>query len=189
MAVAATTAGTGCQWGPAQKPVEPTNPPMAVDEAMQYRQWDLTSARWADTSMEGWPTRFPYTYQTNTGRGQYAPYVLDSLAFIYQVFRLPFTYITERPFAPKTFTAVEYEPTYTGIGRFMPESGAYVVDRGGRAGRSADATDASSATPGDSGGTPGAGGTSDTGTPGAGDAGTGTPGTATPGGTPGSGAS
>jgi len=84
-AMALVASAAGCQWQ-APRPTEPPNPPIAVDEAMAYRQWELSSARWVDSSMQGWPTRFPYTYETNTGRRQYAPYFLDTAAFVYQVF-------------------------------------------------------------------------------------------------------
>lgn len=135
LAVAAVWAvGAGCQdhkftpsafqWQPAVKK-EPTNAPIATDPAMETRNWPEAHAYWANGTVVAGPTRFPYTYQTVTGLGLggYQPRVLDSLLFVYQVVRLPFTYFVDPPFTPKMYRGAVYEPTYTAMPQLAPESG------------------------------------------------------------------
>jgi hypothetical protein len=118
------SSAAGCQWHPqAQK--EPTNFPIATDPAMQAREWPVSHAYWANGTVVAGPTRFPYTYQTQTGTGEYGPYVLDGLMFVYQSLRAPFTYLVRPPFQPNNYDAVAYEPTFDAIGKPAPESGSF----------------------------------------------------------------
>jgi len=95
----------GCQWRPPEQK-EPTNFPIATDPAMEKRDWPVSHANWANGTVVAGPTRFPYTYRTQTGTGEYGPYFLDSLMFVYQTIRLPFTYLVRPPFQPTPYDPI-----------------------------------------------------------------------------------
>ena len=121
-------ASAGCQWHPPTQK-EPTNLPIATDPAMEVRDWPVSHSYWANGTVVAGPTRFPYTYRTQSGTGEYGPYFLDSLMFVYQTIRLPFTYLVRPPFQPNNYDAVTYDPTFDGIGKLAPESGSLYKQR------------------------------------------------------------
>jgi hypothetical protein len=92
---------------------------------MEVRDWPVSHAQWANGTVVAGPTRFPYTYATQTGTGEYGPYILDSLMFVYQSLRAPFTYLAHAPFEPTRYDAVTYDPTFDAIGKPAPESGSF----------------------------------------------------------------
>ena len=118
------SSASGCQWHPPTQK-EPTNFPIATDPAMEVRDWPVSHAYWAPGTVVAGPTRFPYTYRTQSGTGEYGPYFLDSLMFVYQTIRLPFTYLAHAPFEPTKYDATTYEPTFDAIGKLAPESGSF----------------------------------------------------------------
>jgi hypothetical protein len=127
--IAVTAAGmawssAGCQWHPPTQK-EPTNVPIATDPAMAVRDWPVSHAYWANGTVVAGPTRFPYTYATQSGTGEYGPYILDSLMFVYQTLRVPFTYLAHPPFEPTRYDPITYEPTFDAIGKPAPESGSF----------------------------------------------------------------
>jgi hypothetical protein len=122
------SSAAGCQWHPPTQK-EPTNFPIATDPAMEKRDWPVSQAHWANGTVVAGPTRFPYTYRTQSGTGEYGPYVLDSLMFVYQAIRLPFTYLVRPPFQPTRYDPITYEPTFDAIGKPAPESGSFYKQR------------------------------------------------------------
>jgi hypothetical protein len=141
-----TALAGGCQWDRTPDP-DPSGPPITLDPAMQRREWETSHAYFANGNVEAGTTRFPYTYRTTAGQGygEYSPTVLDPLAFIYQAFRVPFTYFRARPFAARTYTGVEFDDTFTaappeplpgstdvavGTGMSMPQRGYRIGTKG-----------------------------------------------------------
>lgn len=182
LAGAVVAGGTGCQWG-RKDPPEAVSRPIPTDPAIERRdrEWGGPMyAYWANGDVVAGPTRFPYTYRTLSGSRPYAAVFVEPFAFVYQVLRLPFTYIKTPPFKPTAHQGVEYVPSYTAMPALrspQPPAGGGGTDQGAsgnggsNAGGSTDSTGTSSG-----GGGAGAGGT-DSGSSGAGGGESGTGGT------------
>jgi hypothetical protein len=105
---------------PPVKP-EPEDPPIVVDAAMLERQWPQSQAKWANATMVGWPMRFPFNSDITSDRPFPNSRVMDSFLFLYQYFRLPFTYIAEPPFKTVIWTSdVKYNPTFEAVPELPP---------------------------------------------------------------------
>jgi hypothetical protein len=100
---------------------EPPDAPLVIDAAMLERQWPLSEAKWANADLVGWPTRFPFNVDVTTDRPFPNSRVMDTALFLYQYFRLPFTYIKDPPFKTVIWTSdVKYNPTYEAMPAMPP---------------------------------------------------------------------
>jgi hypothetical protein len=102
---------------------EPPDAPVYVDGAMLARQWPQSDAQWSNAKLVGWPTRFPFNSDINSDRPFPNSRLEDTVLFLYQFFRLPFTYIKDRPFETVLFTSgVKYRPTFEAMPALPPLS-------------------------------------------------------------------
>jgi len=105
---------------PKVKP-EPADAPIVIDAAMLERQWPQSEAKWANAELVGWPVRFPFNLDITIDRPFPGSRVMDTALFIYQYFRLPFTYIKDPPFKTVLFTSdVKYNPTFEAMPEWPP---------------------------------------------------------------------
>src|SRR4051794_27304630 len=110
--VGACLAGSaGCKQYAQPQPVNPTNAPIVVDEAMEARDWELSRGYWTDSHLVAYPNRFPFTYESVAGLNKYRGILSDAPMFVYQTIRLPFTFIKQPPGARQTYATVEDEPS------------------------------------------------------------------------------
>ncbi len=102
---------------------EPPDPPVVPDGAMLARQWPRTEADWSNAKLVGWPTRFPFNVDVTTDRPFPNSRIMDTVLFVYQYFRLPFTYIKDPPFETVIYTSdVKYHPTFVAMPSLPPPS-------------------------------------------------------------------
>ena len=102
---------------------------MVVDEAMQRRdEWPRATAYFQAGGVDAGATRFPYNPQTTgdgAGQATLGPErsnaALDTLAFVVQALKLPFTYFVDPPFAKKNYRGVMYDPTHTAMPVLPPD--------------------------------------------------------------------
>jgi hypothetical protein len=100
---------------------EPPDPPVFADGAMLARQWPQSDADWANAKLVGWPTRFPFNLDITTERPFPGSRIEDTVLFLYQTFRLPFTYIQDPPFETVLYTSgVKYHPTFVAMPALPP---------------------------------------------------------------------
>lgn len=112
---------------------EPPDPPVVVDGAMLARQWPQSDAQWSNAIMVGWPMRFPYNADITVDRPFPNSRLMDTFLFVYQYFRLPFTYIGERPFKTVLWTSdVKYNPTYTAMPAVPPSPEHHIEETAGQ---------------------------------------------------------
>lgn len=112
---------------------EPPDPPFASDGAMLARQWPQSDAEWSNAKLVGWPTRFPFNSDVTTDRPFPNSRVEDTVLFLYQYFRLPFTYIKDPPFETVIFTSdVKYHPTFEAMPGLPPSNGPSIVETAGQ---------------------------------------------------------
>jgi len=117
---------------PQVKP-EPADPPIVVDAAMLERQWPQSEAKWANAVMVGWPMRFPFNSDVTTDRPFPNSRIMDTVLFVYQYFRLPFTYIADPPFKTVLWTSdVKYNPTYEAMPELPPSPDLAKVETAGQ---------------------------------------------------------
>src|SRR5687768_2171427 len=129
LALAAGAALGGCARAPKPAPEPVSTSPMVVDEAMQRREeWPQATAYFQAGGVDAGATRFPYNPQTTgdgAGQATLGPErrnsALDTLAFVVQAIKLPFTYFVDPPFAKKNSRGVIYDPTHTAIPVMPPD--------------------------------------------------------------------
>jgi hypothetical protein len=110
----AVGAVVGCM-PPGQRPNEPVNTtPVVVDEAMDRRDWEPTTAYYANGDTYGGHTRF-WAQEPGRPRPVWQQIVIDPFLFIGQVAYLPFTYFTVPPFEPKVTQGQVIAPTHYGV--------------------------------------------------------------------------
>jgi hypothetical protein len=92
--------------------------PLEIDEATQYRNYQLSVVNYPDGGIEAGPTLFPYeasdtgVWQAFTGPG----------IFTGQAIASPITYFVMQGWSAQTYRGVIFEPTYTGVAPLLPES-------------------------------------------------------------------
>ena len=73
------------QWHP---PAQRSRPTSRSRPTRPWRSdWPVSHAYWANGTVVAGPKRFPYTYATQSGTGEYGRIILDSLMFVYQTLR------------------------------------------------------------------------------------------------------
>ena len=108
---------------------EPLDKPIPLDGAMAERVWPESDAMWANGKVVAWPTRFPYNYDISTQRPYPQSRLFDSVFFLYQSFRLPFTYIWTPPFQRTVYdSGIKYPPTYEAMPP-LPKSRVVAVNQ------------------------------------------------------------
>jgi hypothetical protein len=120
LGLAATSALAGCFHHPERKTDPVSTEPLAIDEAMQRREWPRQVSEYYGGGVVAGATRFPYV-PAKTGEGadravfgpERSNSVLDTGAFLAQAYMLPFTYLIDYPFVKKTYHGVTMEPGYT----------------------------------------------------------------------------
>lgn len=112
MIVLAAGVMAGCQYKKADPPTVLNTQPLAVDEAMQRRDWDKTTAYYRNGGVESNADRFPLQSRVQSP-------VLRSLSevpiFLANTVMLPVTYIGQRPGTVVSNQAVVTEATYTAV--------------------------------------------------------------------------
>jgi hypothetical protein len=95
--------------------------PTVADGAMLARQWPQSDAEWSNAKLVGWPTRFPFNLDVTADRPFPGSRVEDTVLFLYQCIRLPFTYIKDPPFETVIYTSdVKYHPTFEAMPALPP---------------------------------------------------------------------
>ena len=118
-ALAGVGAGTGC--APQQHAALPPEKPMAIDAAMQRRDWERSAAWYPNGDTVAGVQRYPLRSGGGSpGTPDYANAFYDLLASAGQTVALPFTYLFVPPFAPQVFTGEKIPPTFTAIPDMTP---------------------------------------------------------------------
>jgi len=118
----------GCQHEPAPAPEAVSSEPLAIDEAMQRRDWPRTEAEFQNGVTVAGSTRMSYRPQTtgdDTNLGilgsEGSNSFLDNFAFIGESLLIPITYFKDPPFVEKDSPGVMYAPTYTAMPVLPPD--------------------------------------------------------------------
>jgi hypothetical protein len=117
--LAPALAGTGC--APQQQAGPPPEKPMAVDAAMQRRDWERSAAWYPNGDTVAGVQRYPLRSGGGSpGSPDYPNAFYDVLASAGQTVVLPFTYLFVPPFAPQLFTGENIPPTHTAMPDMTP---------------------------------------------------------------------
>lgn len=116
-AVGAVLAG-GCNSCPVQKkqnqpPVALNDTPVIIDEAMQIRQWDVSTAKYQNGDTFAGPTMFAYEPKWNQPEWHYQ--FIDTPLFLTQLAGMPIMLFVTPPGKDLRYTGETIEPTYTAM--------------------------------------------------------------------------
>lgn len=104
-------------------PPEPENQtPLLVDDAMQLRDWDRSTAHYANGNTIAGPTGFLFEPRWNQPEWTYA--ALETPLFMVQTLASPLVLIVTPPWTPIMYTGVTVGPTYTAMPVLPPAQGA-----------------------------------------------------------------
>ena len=110
---------TGC--APQQPAAAPPAPAMAIDAAMQRRDWEPSAAYYPNGDTLAGVQRYPLRSQGGApGTPDYPNALFDLAASAGQTIVLPFTYLFAPPFAPQVFTGEAIRPSYTAMPDMAP---------------------------------------------------------------------
>jgi hypothetical protein len=96
--------------------------PMIVDQAMQIRDWDRSSAYYTNTMFEAGSVGFLYEPRYDNPGWSYA--AIEPPLFAAQVVALPVTIWFPPPWAPVNYASERVEPTYHGVPPLPPSQAA-----------------------------------------------------------------
>ena len=102
---------TGCQRIPPNRPVELNEAPLIVDEAMEIRDWDRSTAYYANGNTVAGATRL--TFQPRDDRR--LNYAADPLIGVANFVIIPFTYFRTPPRTTVVHQGAIVPPTHTAM--------------------------------------------------------------------------
>lgn len=99
--------------------------PVMVDQAMQLRQWERSTARYGNGNVVAGPTGFPYITRWN----QPEPYYLaeEVPLFVVQSVVSPLVLIVTPPWTPELYSGVTVQSSYTAMPATPSPSGPYAA--------------------------------------------------------------
>jgi len=106
----------GCQKTSMSSRGEINTEPLAIDPAMQLRQWDPVTAAYENGSTFNNPTG--YAYESKPGQPGYTYYYADAGTFFVNLVTLPYTLIADRGGAESG--GVNLPPSYTAVPPLPP---------------------------------------------------------------------
>ena len=110
-----------------QPAAAPPAPAMAIDAAMQRRDWERSVSYYPNGDTLAGVQRYPIRSQGGEpGSPDYPNMLFDFAASAGQTIALPFTYLFAPPFAPQVFTGEDIPPSYTVIPDMAPPTRATV---------------------------------------------------------------
>ena len=101
-------------------PDMPGEAPLLVDQAMQIRDWDRSTALYANGDTIAGNTGF--WYQPRWGQPEWVYPMIETPLFVGQTLALPVTLAIQPPWKQVRYTGVTMEPTYSGMPP-LPQSG------------------------------------------------------------------
>jgi len=113
---------SGCQWIPKSTPGATNDTPMLVDQAMQIRDWDRSSAIYTNTTFVAGSTGFLFEPRYDNPGWSYA--LIEPPLFAAQVVALPVTIWFPPPWVPVNYASERLEPTYHGMPPLPPAQAA-----------------------------------------------------------------
>jgi hypothetical protein len=119
MGAAAMVGGFGCQMHQNALP-DPVIAPPPPDEAMALRDWQQSSAVYANTSTVAGNTGFMFMPKWDQPEWVYP--LLDAPIFLLNVVTLPYSLIVTPPWKPVEYRSATIEPTYTAMPPLPPPS-------------------------------------------------------------------
>ncbi len=99
--------------------------PIIEDEAMALRQWDQTTALYANGTSRSYPTMYPYVPQGDVLGAQQA-FTAHGL-FFGQTLLLPITAVLTPPWQQQTYRGLRTPPTYTAVPVVEPDAVGYAL--------------------------------------------------------------
>ena len=114
LASAGMILSTGCQRVQRNRPVALNDEPLVVDEAMQIRDWDRSTAHYANGDTIAGATRLTFEPKYDDRRN----YAVDPLIGVGNIVLIPFTYFRTPPRTTVVHQGAIVPPTHTA----MPET-------------------------------------------------------------------
>ena len=100
---------TGCQRVRPPQPDRLNDAPLVIDEAMQIRDWDRSTAYYASGAVEAGSPRVTFEPKDDTR----VNYVADPLIGLGNFVLIPFTYFSTKPFEPVVHRGTIIPPSHT----------------------------------------------------------------------------
>jgi hypothetical protein len=117
--VSAIFTGVGCQRHVNAPPPEAIVPSPSTDEAMLHRDWQQSSALYADTSVIAGNTGF--MFMPKWGQPEWVYPLLDAPLFLANVVTLPVSLIMTPPWVAVEYRSATIPPSYTAMPPLPPE--------------------------------------------------------------------
>jgi hypothetical protein len=119
LALVAALSLIGCQRLYVERPEPLNTEPVAVDEAMQLRQWAQVSATYPNGATDAGPTGF--TWEPKREMEEWNYYYADPGVYFLNLFVMPYRLVVSPPWARVTYRGVWIEPTYHAMPPLPPE--------------------------------------------------------------------
>lgn len=103
-------------------PERETQATVMVDQAMQLRNWDRSTAYYGNGNVVAGPTGFWYQPARDQSEWRYA--IEETPLFVVQTIALPVTLVVTPPWTPVMYSGVTVPPTYHGLPPLPPGSGS-----------------------------------------------------------------
>ena len=124
MAALLAIGAAGCAEKAYQPTVQKLSPaPIVEDEAMELRDWQRSSAVYANGVSVSYPTLYPYVARKNVPAIE--PVIMEPVLFVGQTLALPITAIDTPPWQDTSYRGVDTPPTYTAVPVVEPDAAGW----------------------------------------------------------------